>query len=93
VHCRPSSRHNAATFAFLLAAKKLGRPPASYTTKGSREKLERTKPFMSEFLKAKERVRHMDVRFVGEPDPVKQALLEIYVAVALDTPFNDFNTH
>jgi hypothetical protein len=35
----------------------------------------------------------MDVRFVEEPDPICQALLEIYSAVALQTPYNDFDTH
>ena len=33
------------------------------------------------------------IRFVEENDPVRQALLEIYAAVALKTPYNDFDTH
>jgi hypothetical protein len=32
----------------------------------------------------------MDVRYVEETDPQRQALLEIYVAVVLETPYNDF---
>lgn len=35
----------------------------------------------------------MDLRFVEETDPLRQAFLEIYVAVALNTPHNDFETH
>jgi hypothetical protein len=35
----------------------------------------------------------MDIRFVEENDPLRQALLEIYAAVALCTPYNDFETH
>jgi hypothetical protein len=35
----------------------------------------------------------MDLRFVEESDPTRQALLEIYVAVTLKTPFNDFDNH
>jgi hypothetical protein len=35
----------------------------------------------------------MDIRFIEESDPVRQALLEIYVASALQTPFNDFDNH
>jgi hypothetical protein len=35
----------------------------------------------------------MDLRFVEKPDPLRQALLEIYVAVTLRTKYNDFNTH
>ncbi|MGD0999123.1 MAG: GIY-YIG nuclease family protein [Candidatus Brocadiia bacterium] len=92
VHCRPSSRHNAATFAFLLASKETGRPAVTYKTKGGRKELEGTEPFKSAFVKAKEKVRQMDVRFIEEPDSVKQALLEIYIAVSLNTPFNDFKT-
>jgi hypothetical protein len=35
----------------------------------------------------------MNLRFVEENDPVRQALLEIYVAVTLNTPYNDFDNH
>jgi len=35
----------------------------------------------------------MEVRYVGESDPLKQALLEIYVAVVTKAKFNDFDTH
>jgi hypothetical protein len=42
---------------------------------------------------AKKRIKKMDVRWIQEPDPTRQALLEIYVSVVLKTPFNDFDTH
>ena len=35
----------------------------------------------------------MQVRYVGESDSLKQALLEIYVAVVCKVKFNDFDTH
>ena len=35
----------------------------------------------------------MKIRFVEETDPVRQALLEIYVATVLETPYNDFDNH
>jgi hypothetical protein len=35
----------------------------------------------------------MDVRYVEETDPLRQALLEIYVSIILKTPYNDFDTH
>jgi hypothetical protein len=38
-------------------------------------------------------VREMDVRFVEERDPLRQALLEIYVAVSLKTLNNSFENH
>jgi len=33
----------------------------------------------------------MEVRFVSEPDQMKQALLEMYVAICLDTRHNSFD--
>ena len=35
----------------------------------------------------------MQIRFVDEPDPIRQALLEIYVTISLEAPYNDFDTH
>ena len=49
--------------------------------------------FAAAFSDAKARIRHMDVRFVEETNPVRQSLLEIYVAVVLETPYNDFDNH
>jgi hypothetical protein len=33
------------------------------------------------------------MRYVEETDPLRQALLEIYVSIVLATPYNDVNTH
>ena len=49
--------------------------------------------FAQAFSDAKERIRRMQLRFVEEPDPVRQGLLEIHASVVLETPYNDFNTH
>ena len=49
--------------------------------------------FCEAFLQAKARVRAMQFRCVEEPDPTRQALLEIYCAFALSTRYNDFDTH
>jgi hypothetical protein len=35
----------------------------------------------------------MHYRYVEETDQNKQALLEIYCAIALQTPYDDFSTH
>jgi hypothetical protein len=35
----------------------------------------------------------MELRFVEESNQRRQALLEIYAAVVLETPYNDFQTH
>ena len=66
---------------------------ASYTASGSRQELEANPVFGEAFVEAKERVTRMQVRYVEEPDPMRQALLEMYVAVALGTPYNSFETH
>jgi len=91
-HRRLSSTHNSASFAFLLARKKTGMKP-SYKILGSRKKLEANHVFRKAFERAKDRVRRMRVRYVEEPDPMRQALLEMYVAVALSTRYNSFETH
>lgn len=92
-HSRPSSKNNQAVFAFKLAREETGSTEASYTTNGSRASLEGTPEFTEVFSRAKARVRNMDVRFVEETDPLRQALLEIYIAVVLGTKYNDFETH
>ena len=92
-HGRQSSGHNSAPFAFLLARKATGRTTATYQTNGSRGQLEADPLFAAAFTAAKQRVRAMNIRFVEQLVPLGQALLEIYVAVALQTPHNDFDTH
>ena len=61
--------------------------------KGARERLLSNIDFMAAFQRAKERVRAMEFRAVEEVDQNRQALLEIYCAITLETPFNDFGTH
>ncbi len=92
-HARPSSTHNSAPFAFRLAREEVGMTKASYVPKGSRADLESREDFRAAFAEAKERIRRMDVRFVEEQEPIRQALLEMYAAVCLQTPYNDFDTH
>jgi hypothetical protein len=92
-HSRPSSPHGTAPFAFRLARAKTGQTEAAYSAKGSRAYLERDPTFARAFLECKQRVRKMNIQFVEERDPLRQTLLEIYVAVALETPYNDFANH
>lgn len=92
-HCRPSGTHFSATFAFRMARRETGRLKASYAAAGSRAALCDDPLFAPAFVAAKRRVAAMDIQYVEEPDPVRQALLEIYVATALRTPFNDFDNH
>jgi predicted GIY-YIG superfamily endonuclease len=92
-HCRASSTHFSATFAFRIARKEAGLLKASYKPKGSRAELVEEKEFRSAFESAKDRLRNMNLRFIEETDPIRHALLEIYVAVVLRTPYNDFDNH
>jgi predicted GIY-YIG superfamily endonuclease len=92
-HSIPAAQHNQAVFAFRLAREKTGSLVAAYTASGSRAALCAQADFSASFVRAKERVRSMDVRYVEETDALRQALLEIYVSIVLKTPYNDFNTH
>jgi len=79
-------------FAWLLAREATGKR-ATYKQNGSRKDLLSNPKFLSVYNRAKERIRKMQVRYVEEPDPLRQALLEIYVAIAAKTKYNDFDTH
>jgi hypothetical protein len=79
-------------FAWLLARQATGRF-RTYQKEGSRTNLLSQPDFYSAYLEAKRRIRRMHVRYVGEADPLRQTLLEIYTAVAADAKYNDFDTH
>jgi hypothetical protein len=65
----------------------------SYRPNGSRAQLEKDHIFGPAFVAAKSRVSIMDVRYIAENDPHRQALLEMYVAIALNTRYNSFENH
>ena len=79
-------------FAWRLARARMGEK-ATYKIKGSRKELLKDPAFKAEYEKSKARIRKMQVRYVGEDDPLKQALLEIYVAFVSEAEHNDFDTH
>jgi predicted GIY-YIG superfamily endonuclease len=92
-HSIASAQHNQAVFAFKLARETTGQLAAAYSAEGSRKALCVEPAFADAFKQAKARVRNMDLRFVEEADPTRQALLEIYASVVLGTKYNDFDTH
>ena len=49
--------------------------------------------FMKAFQRVKKDVREMEFRAVAECVPMRQALLEIYCAIALNTRYKDFDNH
>lgn len=90
---RPSSRNNAAPFAYKLACEATGAAKASYRAgPNSRDGRMHNPEFAAAFSASLARVRTMDFRFVEETDPTSQCLLEIYVSVVCGSPYNDFNT-
>jgi predicted GIY-YIG superfamily endonuclease len=92
-HSIAGAQHNQAVFAFKLAREVTGRLAAAYSVEGSRKMLCAEPEFAEAFKQSKARVRNMDLRFVEEADPTRQALLEIYASVVLRTKYNDFDTH
>ncbi len=66
---------------------------ATYKADGSRKGLLAEPAFNAEYERAKDRIRRIHVRYVHEPDSLRQALLEIYVAIAAKARYNDFDTH
>lgn len=92
-HGRPSATWRQAAFAFRLAREMTGRMEATYKRLGSRRELMADATFAAAFAEAKARIARMDARYVEEPEPVRQCLLEVYVATVLKTPYNDFDTH
>src|SRR5207245_11555404 len=92
-HSRSSAKHNSASFAFRLACGKVGVKTPMQRAGASRADLERDPRFARAFAEGKLRIQRMDLPYAEERHPVRQALLEIYAAPALRTPYNDFDTH
>lgn len=90
-HIRKSSKDS--PLAFKMAREATGNTDIYYSGDSIRSKLLADSIFSTAYQNAKDRIERMEIRWVHEPDPIKQALLEMYVAVILDTPYNDFDTH
>lgn len=81
-------KHRQAAFAFKLARDQTGLTIPSYRQAGSRDDLMTKSEFVAAFHNAQTRISRMDLRFVEETNEIRQCLLEVYVSVALTTPFN-----
>lgn len=92
-HCRPGSTHRKAAFAFRLAREATDNVRATYKAQGSRAALLLDPAFAQAFVGAKARLRRLAVRYVEEAAPVRQCLLEVYIAVVLKARYNDFDNH
>ncbi|MCF7894410.1 MAG: hypothetical protein K9L84_05040 [Candidatus Omnitrophica bacterium] len=90
-HGRPSSGHNSATFAFLLAKEKAQK--FGISLKQTRNLLERDPDFREFYLEAKKRVAKMKIKAVEIKDHEIQAIFGIYASKKFKTKYNDFATH
>jgi hypothetical protein len=66
---------------------------ATYKKQGSRTELLSRPDFARAYQAAKDRISQMEVRWVEEADPLRQTLLEVYLAVVAGAKYNDFSTH
>lgn len=82
-HRGAGSNHNSASFAYLLACKTCRSPRASYRKGDGRKERMGKRKFRKAFDDAKQRIRAMEFRAVREDNQKRQALLEVYCAVAL----------
>lgn len=84
--------HNSATFAFKEAKRSLGNRIENIQARG-RSGLFLDETFQAEFQIQKQRIRLMKLRFVPIEDALDQYLFELYAALELGTPLDEFDTH
>ena len=83
-HSNPGSKASQTPLAVRLVKDCIGKETKGLTAK----KIGETYP--SEFMDQKDRVRNMEVRAVEITDCTTRAAFEIFSALALGTPYNDF---
>ena len=92
-HGRVGSSHYSASFAFLRARHAAEAAGHTASLAGlTRPDLAQHEVFGPLFVAEKSIVAGMTLRWVAVPDAVTQALLEVYAALELGTPFNSFET-
>jgi hypothetical protein len=92
-HWRANLGQREAEFVIALAREETGRVTAYQVNRQRRGQLTLDSAFAATLVAAKERVKAMEFRFVEENDQTRQALLEIYCAIALQAPYNSFMSH
>ena len=86
-----SSNHNSATFAFIIA--KHDAEKKNIDLNKTRDELQVDPDFLPFFKNAKERVSEMKIKVIDIENPIEQTLFEVYAALELKTPYNDWETH
>lgn len=87
----PTGDRFEATFAFLMARHRAAE--AHDDLPNPRDQLATDGRFVPFFIQAKADVRAMDFRCVVIEDHAKQAVFEIFASVALNSPYNFWETH
>ena len=91
-HCRDSSDHNKASFAFNIAKRTAA--GAGVDIAGFRAELVARGDFEEQFAVAKRQVATMPVQFVTEDRADLRTVFEVYATYALGTQeYNSFETH
>lgn len=90
-HCAKNAGHMSATFAFLLAREAAAAQGLELPK--TRSACEQDARFQLLYSENKRRVGRMRIKVVEIPDQVEQTLFEVYAALALKTPYNDWHTH
>jgi hypothetical protein len=90
MHCRSSSGHLSATFAFLLARRHADCPSLDGKT---RQQAQDDPDFRRLWDQCKSDIRAMQIRVVEIDDQIDQTLFEVYAALELQTKYNDWHTH
>ena len=91
-HCRDSSGHNKASFAFNIAKRTSAGAGVDIT--GFRADLVARQDFEAQFRAAKRQVAKMPVQFVTEKRADLRTLFEVYATYVLGTQeYNTFETH
>ena len=94
-HGKQTSTHYSATFAFKIA-KEDGRKIATkigLDIKQPSKVLAKDPKFSEIFKKSKDRVSKMKIKVIEISDPIEQTLFEVYAALELKTPYNEWETH
>lgn len=88
-HCRPSGGHTSASLAFNIAKAKYKGKDLPKT----RAEIQAHPGFERRFTVAKASLNRMEVRWIEVDSPELRTVLEVYVAVLLNTEYNSFETH
>jgi hypothetical protein len=93
LHTRQCSSYFQASFATYLAKEATGLKASYILKRISPEHFSNQPSFIKAFVSAKRRIKNMDIQVVEESDPIRQAVLEVCVALTFPTRYNDFRTH